>query len=68
MQLQVADGLAGPLIGHLADVTSLRTALIPLILMPVLSWLLFRTLPEPAVPGRPKAPAAAPATVPGRPV
>ncbi|MEU6741510.1 MFS transporter [Streptosporangium sandarakinum] len=66
-----AGGLAGPLIGHLADVTSLRTALIPLILMPVLSWLLFRTLPEPAVPGRPKAPTtapAAPAAVPGRPV
>lgn len=43
-------GLASPLIGSLADATSLRTALIPLILMPVLSWLLFRTLPEPATP------------------
>jgi FSR family fosmidomycin resistance protein-like MFS transporter len=40
-------GLTGPLIGSLADATSLRTALTPLILMPVLSWLLFRTLGEP---------------------
>ncbi|MEW2399263.1 MFS transporter [Streptomyces sp. NPDC046862] len=40
-------GLASPLIGSLADATSLRTALTPLILMPALSWLLFRTLPEP---------------------
>ncbi|QKW10814.1 MFS transporter [Streptomyces sp. NA04227] len=45
-------GLASPLIGGLADATSLRTALTPLIVMPVLSWLLFRALPEPAVPGR----------------
>ncbi|MGB8941690.1 MAG: MFS transporter [Streptomyces sp.] len=43
-------GLVSPLIGSLADATSLRTALAPLILMPALSWLLFRTLPEPAVP------------------
>ncbi|MFZ3572635.1 MFS transporter [Streptomyces sp. BH097] len=41
-------GLASPLIGTVADQTSLRTALTPLILMPLLSWLLFRTLPEPA--------------------
>ncbi|MFD3704508.1 ATP phosphoribosyltransferase regulatory subunit [Nocardia sp. NPDC058658] len=40
-------GLATPLIGGIADATSLRTALTPLILMPALSWLLFRTLPEP---------------------
>ncbi|MEV0523930.1 MFS transporter [Streptomyces sp. NPDC050439] len=40
-------GLMSPLIGGLADATSLRTALAPLVLMPVLSWLLFRTLPEP---------------------
>ncbi len=40
-------GLATPLIGSVADATSLRTALTPLILMPALSWLLFRTLPEP---------------------
>ncbi|WP_129839829.1 MFS transporter [Streptomyces sp. RFCAC02] len=44
-------GLAGPLVGGLADATSLRTALTPLVLMPVLSWLLFRTLREPAPPG-----------------
>lgn len=43
-------GLASPLIGSLADTTSLQTALAPLILMPALSWLLFRTLPEPTVP------------------
>lgn len=43
-------GLTSPLIGSIADATSLRTALTPLILMPALSWLLFRTLPEPAVP------------------
>ncbi|MEU6666915.1 MFS transporter [Streptomyces sp. NPDC046727] len=45
-------GLASPLIGRVADATSLRTALAPLVLMPALSWLLFRTLPEPADPGR----------------
>ncbi|MEU4040145.1 MFS transporter [Streptomyces collinus] len=43
-------GLASPVIGRLADATSLRTALAPLVLMPVLSWLLLRTLPEPGVP------------------
>ncbi|MFG2675439.1 MFS transporter [Streptomyces sp. NPDC048445] len=43
-------GLASPLIGSIADAASLRTALTPLILMPALSWLLFRTLPEPAAP------------------
>lgn len=43
-------GLVSPLIGALADATSLRTALSPLILMPALSWLLLRTLPEPAAP------------------
>ncbi|MFE7590957.1 MFS transporter [Kitasatospora sp. NPDC057512] len=42
-------GLASPVIGGLADATSLRTALLPLVLMPVLSWALFRTLPEPVV-------------------
>ncbi|MEU6547724.1 MFS transporter [Streptomyces sp. NPDC046859] len=41
-------GLISPLLGVLADTTTLRTALTPLITMPVLSWLLFRTLPEPA--------------------
>ncbi|MFI1097239.1 MFS transporter [Streptomyces sp. NPDC020917] len=43
-------GLASPLVGALADATSLRTALVPLVAMPALSWLAFRTLPEPAVP------------------
>ncbi|MDJ0463772.1 MFS transporter [Streptomyces sp. H27-C3] len=43
-------GLATPLIGGIADATSLQTALTPLILMPVLACLLFRMLPEPAVP------------------
>ncbi|MFC4110066.1 MFS transporter [Micromonospora zhanjiangensis] len=42
-------GLLSPAIGRLADITSLRTALAPLVLMPVLSWLLFHTLREPAV-------------------
>ncbi|WP_260692808.1 MFS transporter [Streptomyces sp. BHT-5-2] len=43
-------GLASPLLGGLADAASLRTALAPLILMPALSWLLFRNLPEPTPP------------------
>ncbi|MFH9297278.1 MFS transporter [Streptomyces sp. NPDC017520] len=44
-------GLASPAVGALADATSLQTALAPLVAMPLLSWLLFRTLPEPGVPG-----------------
>ncbi|MEV4684728.1 MFS transporter [Streptomyces kurssanovii] len=47
-----AGGLAGPFIGQLADATSLRTALAPLVVMPVLGWLLLRSLPEPAAPRR----------------
>ncbi|MFG2749555.1 MFS transporter [Streptomyces xanthophaeus] len=43
-------GLISPLLGHLADSTSLKTALTPLIAMPALSWLLFRALPEPTAP------------------
>jgi FSR family fosmidomycin resistance protein-like MFS transporter len=43
-------GLISPLIGGLADATSLRTALTPLILMPSVCWLLFRVLPEPPTP------------------
>ncbi|MEV0768107.1 hypothetical protein [Nocardia salmonicida] len=43
-------GLATPVIGSIADATSLRTARTPLILMPALSCLLLRTLPEPAAP------------------
>ncbi|MEU9481030.1 MFS transporter [Streptomyces sp. NPDC048191] len=52
-------GVASPLIGRIADATSLRTALTPLVLMPALSWLLLRTLPEPAPP---KLSAGAPTT------
>ncbi|WP_412543224.1 MFS transporter [Longispora sp. K20-0274] len=44
-------GVASPLIGAVADATSLRTALAPLIVLPALSWLAIRTLPEPAAPG-----------------
>ncbi|MGY0488545.1 MFS transporter [Streptomyces sp. WG-D5] len=51
-------GLASPVIGTLADQTSLRTALTPLVLMPVLSHLLYRTLREPGTPPVPPAPAA----------
>jgi len=43
-------GLASPLIGALADATSLRTALMPLIAFPGLAWLLFRFLAEPPAP------------------
>ncbi|MFE1585353.1 MFS transporter [Streptomyces sp. NPDC058737] len=42
-------GLASPVLGAVADSASLKTALVPLIVMPLLSWLLFRSLPEPAV-------------------
>ncbi|MFJ2825605.1 MFS transporter [Streptomyces toxytricini] len=44
-------GLVSPLLGHLADSTTLQAALTPLIAMPALSWLLLRTLPEPTAPG-----------------
>ncbi|MFD7813559.1 MFS transporter [Streptomyces sp. NPDC059785] len=40
-------GLASPLIGTLADATSLRTALTPLIVLPAVGWLFLRTLREP---------------------
>ncbi|MFI5490269.1 MFS transporter [Micromonospora echinaurantiaca] len=40
-------GLASPILGRLADATSLRIGLTPLILMPLLSWLMFRTLRDP---------------------
>ncbi|WP_328807619.1 MFS transporter [Nonomuraea antri] len=42
-------GLAGPLVGVVADTAGLRTALLPLIVLPALGWLLLRTLREPAV-------------------
>ncbi|MFF1745465.1 MFS transporter [Streptomyces mirabilis] len=60
-------GLASPLIGSVADATSLRIALTPLILMPALSWLLFRTLPEPTAP-KPTAAARAKSSTAGAPV
>ncbi|MEV4010295.1 MFS transporter [Nonomuraea angiospora] len=40
-------GLASPLVGALAEATTLRTALACLIVFPVLAWLLARTLKEP---------------------
>ena len=43
-------GLVSPIIGSVAEATSLQTAPAPLILMPALSWLFFRSLPEPAAP------------------
>ncbi|GGY98348.1 MFS transporter [Streptomyces poonensis] len=55
-------GLVSPLIGGLADATSLRTALTPLVLLPVLGWLLFRTLPEPAPPPSRSSAGPAPAS------
>ncbi|MGI5446454.1 hypothetical protein ACQEVM_11950 [Streptomyces sp. CA-243310] len=45
-------GVASPLIGALADASSLRTALLPLIALPLLAWALARRLPEPAATGR----------------
>ncbi|MFJ8780435.1 hypothetical protein [Streptomyces sp. NPDC102476] len=41
-------GLAAPALGALADSTSLRTALMPLIILPALSGLLLRGLRDPA--------------------
>lgn len=62
-------GLVSPLIGGLADATSLRTALTPLIVLPAVSWLLLRTLPEPTAPqlgsSRPLQAAHRPGTPPG---
>ncbi|MFG3254810.1 MFS transporter [Streptomyces sp. NPDC048172] len=43
-------GIASPLIGALADVTSLQVALAPLIALPAVGWFLLRPLREPAVP------------------
>ena len=42
-------GLASPILGALADATTLQTALAPLTVMPVLSWLMFRLLREPTI-------------------
>nr|BFE59400.1 MFS transporter [Dactylosporangium thailandense] len=43
-------GVASPLIGTVADRSSLQAALAPLIVLPVASWLVARTLREPAAP------------------
>lgn len=51
-------GVASPLIGALADASSLRTALLPLIALPLLAWTLARRLPEPAATGSAAAGAA----------
>nr|WP_221472697.1 MFS transporter [Amycolatopsis umgeniensis] len=40
-------GLASPVLGTIADHTSLRTALVPLIALPFLCWITTRTLSEP---------------------
>ncbi|MEV6035379.1 MFS transporter [Nonomuraea sp. NPDC052116] len=42
-------GLASPLVGALAEATTLRTALACLIVFPALAWLLARTLKEPVL-------------------
>ncbi|MFG3701672.1 MFS transporter [Micromonospora sp. NPDC047620] len=51
-------GLASPLIGSVADATSLQAALAPLPALPALAWMLFRALPEPASGGNPRPPTA----------
>jgi FSR family fosmidomycin resistance protein-like MFS transporter len=43
-------GLFTPLLGIVADHSTLRTALVPLIAMPALAWLALRRLPEPTRP------------------
>ncbi|MEU0195924.1 MFS transporter [Streptomyces afghaniensis] len=53
-------GLAAPLLGALADATSLRTALLPLIALPAVGRLLLCRLREPAPPGPAVAERAAP--------
>jgi FSR family fosmidomycin resistance protein-like MFS transporter len=42
-------GVASPLIGALADASTLQTALTPLIALPVISWLFVRRLTEPSL-------------------
>lgn len=49
-------GLASPVVGAIADASSLKTALAPLIVLPLLSWLAIRRLPEPAVALAPAGP------------
>ncbi|MEU1377418.1 MFS transporter [Streptomyces triculaminicus] len=53
-------GLAGPLVGAMADAMTLQTALAPLIALPALGWVLLRTLREPAAAPPAPAPASAP--------
>ncbi|MBP2329713.1 FSR family fosmidomycin resistance protein-like MFS transporter [Kibdelosporangium banguiense] len=43
-------GLVSPLVGTIADTTSLQTALAPLIVLPALGWLMLRSLREPVRP------------------
>ncbi|AEW98653.1 fosmidmycin resistance protein (plasmid) [Streptantibioticus cattleyicolor NRRL 8057 = DSM 46488] len=50
-------GIASPVLGAVADATSLRTALVPLIALPVIGWLLLRTLREPEPPRAAEGPA-----------
>lgn len=40
-------GIASPVIGAVADATSLQVALAPLLVMPVVAWLLYRSLHDP---------------------
>lgn len=49
-------GLAAPALGALADATSLRTALLPLVVLPALGGLLLRGLTEPTPATRPRLP------------
>ncbi|MFE0759758.1 MFS transporter [Streptomyces smyrnaeus] len=48
-------GVFTPLLGLLADHTTLHTALLPLAAMPLLAWLALRGLPEPETPGAARA-------------
>lgn len=48
-------GIASPVLGALADSTSLQVALAPLVVMPLISWLVLSRLHEPAVTMRPGA-------------
>lgn len=43
-----AGGLAAPAVGALADATSLRAGLLPLIALPAVAWLLLHGMREPA--------------------
>ncbi|WUB49410.1 MFS transporter [Streptomyces griseorubiginosus] len=49
-------GLAAPALGALADAASLRTALLPLVVLPALGGLLLRGLTEPTPATRPRLP------------